>query len=146
HRRIHPDHRIRGELSRESRLEAGEVHGEQHLLGAGIRGGRLSEVRTAWAALAGEARTEPGWHARRVHGEFPCDIRAAIGAPGGTLALLFEVQARSIPAGASLPLCVGFELTPETIVPGPGGQIRLCLSLRDTRFRTIFETLADDVV
>ncbi len=44
-----------------------------------------------------------------------------------------------------MPTCVGFELTLETMVPGPGGQIRLCLSLRDARFRAIFETLAEDV-
>ena len=105
----------------------------------------MSEVKAAWATLAGEARTEPGWHARRVYGGSPCDIRAGIGVPGRTLALLFEVQARSIPAGAALPACVGFELIPEMVVPGPGGEIRLCLTLRDVRFRTLFETLADDV-
>lgn len=105
----------------------------------------MSEVRQAWAALAGEGRTEPGWHVRRVHAGSPCDIRAAIAAPSGTPALLFEVQAQSIPAGAVLPACIGFELTPETMVAGPNGRIRLCLTLRDARFRTVFETLADDV-
>lgn len=106
----------------------------------------MSEVRAAWATLAGEARTEPGWHTRRVHAGASCDIRAAIMAPGGAIALLFEVQSRSVPPGATLPVCVGFELVTETMVPGSGGQIRLCLSLRDTRFRTVFETLADDIV
>ncbi|MCJ2044616.1 PD-(D/E)XK motif protein [Methylobacterium sp. J-078] len=105
----------------------------------------MSEVRRAWDALIGEGRTEPGWHVRRVHSVSSCDIRAAISAPSGALALLFEVQSRSIPAGAALPACVGFQLTPETMVPGPSGQTRLCLSLRDARFRTVFETLAGDV-
>ncbi|MDZ5454437.1 PD-(D/E)XK motif protein [Labrys sp. ZIDIC5] len=102
-------------------------------------------MRAAWATLAGEARTETGWHARRVYGGASCDIRAAISAPGGVIALLFEVQARSIPPGAALPTCVGFELMPEIMVPGAGGRVRLCLSLRDIRFRTVFETLGDDV-
>ena len=99
----------------------------------------------AWATLAAEGRSEPGWHARRVHVGSPCDIRAAIAAPIGHVALLFEVQARSIPSGAVFPDCVGFELMPETMAPGPGGQSRLCLWLRDPRYRAVFETLADDV-
>ena len=105
----------------------------------------MSEIRTAWSVLAGEGRTEPGWHARRVQSGSSCDIRAAIGVPGDTPALLFEVQAQSIPAGAAFPACVGFELAPQTVIPGPNGRVRLCLILRDSRFRTVFGTLADDV-
>ena len=99
----------------------------------------------AWATLSAEGRSEPGWHARRIHVASPCDIRAAIAAPNGDVALLFEVQSRSIPGGTVYPDCVGFELMPETMVPGPGGQSRLCLWLRAPRYRAVFETLADDV-
>lgn len=102
-------------------------------------------MRQTWATLAGEGRTEPGWHVRRVYAESACDIRAAIAAPSGTPALLFEVEAQSIPPGAVLPACIGFELTPETMVAGPNGRLRLCLTLRDARFLTVFETLSEDV-
>lgn len=105
----------------------------------------MSELRSIWAALGVEARTEPGWHVRRVRGGSPCDIRAAVAAPGGAVALLFEVRARSVPAGAAMPDCIGFTLTPEIITAGPGGQLRLCLSLRDARYQPVFETLAEDV-
>jgi hypothetical protein len=66
-------------------------------------------------------------------------------APDRAIAVLFEVSAKSIPPGADLPNCVGFELGPETIEPGPHGRIRLCLVLKDARYRDVFGTLGDDV-
>jgi len=101
-------------------------------------------ISDLWTALAQEGRTEAGWHARRVHSQSPCDVRAAI-RPDGTVAVLFEVLAKSIPPGADLPDCLGFQLTLETITPGPGGKARLCLLLKDRRFRDVFTTLAEDV-
>jgi hypothetical protein len=101
-------------------------------------------ISDLWTALAQEGRTEPGWHARRVHSQSPCDVRAAI-RPDGTVAVLFEVLSKSIPPGADLPDCLGFQLSIETITPGPGGMARLCLLLKDRRFRDVFTTLAEDV-
>jgi hypothetical protein len=101
-------------------------------------------ISDIWTALAQEGRSEPGWHARRVHSRSPCDVRAAI-RPDGTVAMLFEVLSRSIPPGADLPDCLGFQLSIETMTPGPGGMSRLCLLLKDRRFREVFTTLAEDV-
>jgi hypothetical protein len=98
----------------------------------------LVAVAEAWAVLAAESRIEPGWHTRRVHAGSACDIRSAVRAPDGALAVLFEVEAKSIPPGAKLPNCVGFEVTLETISPGPGGRVRLCLVLKDQRYRDVF--------
>lgn len=102
-------------------------------------------VAETWDIVSREGRSEPGWHGRRVCVGSPCDIRAAVGAPGGVPALLFEIAARSLPAGAELPTCVGFDLSLEVIEPGSGGRIRLCLVLRSTRYRDVFATLAEDV-
>jgi hypothetical protein len=104
------------------------------------------EAIEAWRALTAEARTEPGWHALRVLAGSACDMRVALRAPDGARAVLFEVAARSLPAGADLPSCVGFDLMLETISPGPGGRVRLCLALRDRRYSDVFSTLADDVL
>jgi Putative PD-(D/E)XK family member, (DUF4420) len=101
-------------------------------------------ISDSWTALAQEGRTEPGWHARRVYSQSPCDVRAAI-RPDGTVAVLFEVLSKSIPPGADLPDCLGFQLSIETITPGPGGMARLCLLLKDRRFRDVFTTMAEDV-
>lgn len=98
-----------------------------------------------WNLISTEGRTEPGWHARRVHLGSACDIRSAVRAPDQTPAVLFEVAARSIPPGADLPNCVGFELGLETIEPGPGGRVRLRLVLKENRYRDVFGTLGDDV-
>ena len=99
-----------------------------------------------WTEIALEGKTEPGWHARRIHSESACDMRAAIQAPSGTIGLLFEVSAKSVPPASELPNCVGFNLAIETMHPGPNGSVRLCLLLKDRRFKDIFTTLAEDVI
>jgi hypothetical protein len=101
-------------------------------------------ISDVWAALEAEGRSEDGWHARRIHSHSSCDVRAAIRADG-TKALLFEVLSKSIPPGADLPDCLGFHLVVETISPGPNGRGRLCLILKDRRFREVFAALCEDV-
>jgi len=102
-------------------------------------------VAEVWDLLAAEGRSERGWHTRRLHTGSACDIRSAVRAPDRGIAVLFEVSAKSIPPGADLPNCVGFQLVPETIEPGPNGRIRLCLVIKDARYRDVFGTLGDDV-
>ncbi len=102
-------------------------------------------VAEAWDTILSEGRQEPGWHARRVYAGSACDIRSAVRAPDSALAVLFEVGAKSIPPGADFSNCIGFELSPETIEPSPSGRIRLCLVLKDKRYRDLFGALADDV-
>lgn len=105
----------------------------------------MSVVGEAWSTILREGRTESGWHARRVHQGSPCDIRGAVKQPEAIPALLFEVNSRSIAAGADLPDCVGFKLALEVIQPGPHGRLRLCLLLKDNAYRDVFEILSDDV-
>ncbi len=105
----------------------------------------MVSVAEAWALLSAEGRTEPGWHARRIHLGSACDIRSAVRASDGTVAVLFEIASKSLLPGAVFPDCVGFELKLETIEPGPNGRVRLCLVLKDARYRDVFGTLGDDV-
>jgi hypothetical protein len=105
----------------------------------------LSSIGEAWSAILRERRTEPGWHARRVHQGSPCDIHAAVKQPEAIPALLIEVNSRSISSGADLPDCVGFKLALEVTQPGPHGRLRLCLLLKDNAYRDVFEILSEDV-
>jgi hypothetical protein len=99
-----------------------------------------------WDAILAEGRTEPGWHARRVRHGSVCDIRAAVRAQDKAEAVLFETASRSVPLNVDVSECVGFEVRIETVVPGPGGRVRICLTLRDRRYRDVFATLCEDVV
>lgn len=103
-------------------------------------------VADTWEVINGEGHAEPGWHARRIRMGSVCDIRASVRAPDCAVAVLFEIAARSVPPGADMPGCVGFELMVEPIDPGPNGRVRICLVLRDQRYRDVFATLAEDVV
>ncbi len=105
----------------------------------------MSELDDVWTALISEARTEPGWHSRRVLLSAPCSIRAAVRPGGGLRGLLFEVAAAALPAGVDYPACAGFILTPETMAPGPGGRVRLILEERGAGYADLFSALAHDV-
>lgn len=105
----------------------------------------MNELESAWTALTSESRTEPGWHSRRVAHTAPCSVRAAVRPTGGR-GLLIDVPAAAIPAGADYPACAGFSVTPETVVPGPGGSVRLTLEERGAGYGDIFTTMATDVV
>lgn len=105
-----------------------------------------AELTEAWNQLAQERPTGNGWITRRLAGAAPCPVRAAIAHPSGTRALLLEVAARSIDSVVEYPSARGFEVYPETITPGPGGTVRLCLVLSDPAHIEEFSVLAGDVV
>lgn len=105
-----------------------------------------AELTEAWNQLAHERPTGNGWMTRRLAGAAPCAIRAAIAHPSGMRALLLEVAARSIDNVVEYPSARGFEVYPETITPGPGGTVRLCLVLSDPEHIEEFGVLAGDVV
>jgi hypothetical protein len=105
----------------------------------------LTVVAAAWEELARAGRTESGWHARRIFPDSVVEIHAAIAQPGGVVAVLVDVSAKSIASTVTYPISAGFEIRPEVVAPGPGGSVRLCLVLREARFREVFGVLAEDV-
>ncbi|MEQ1716900.1 MAG: PD-(D/E)XK motif protein [Hyphomicrobium sp.] len=105
-----------------------------------------AELTEAWNELAHERPTGNGWMTRRLAAATTCAVRAAISHPSGMRALLLEVAARSIDNVVEYPSARGFEVYPETITPGPGGTVRLCLVLSDPAHVDEFSVLADDVV
>jgi Putative PD-(D/E)XK family member, (DUF4420) len=105
----------------------------------------MNDVAKAWEEIGATASPRSGWIARRLFPASPHGIQAAIRSDDGTLALLFEVNVRSLTAGKDRPDCVGFRLDVETVETGPNGRCRLCLVLKDPSYREIFATLAHDV-
>lgn len=105
-----------------------------------------AELAEAWNQLVHEKPTGNGWITRRIAAAAPCPVRAAIAHPSGMRALLVEVAARSIDNVIEYPSARGFEVYPETITPGPGGTVRLCLVLSDPAHIEEFSVLASDVV
>ena len=105
----------------------------------------MTDLTETWRQIALEEHTGTGWVARRIYPDRPTRIQAAIRKPENALAILFEISNRSLPSGASLPDCIGFKLSVEVLRPGPGGNCRLCLTLKDQRYRDVFVALSDDV-
>ena len=106
----------------------------------------MNHVGSLWRDLAGEKlHHKPGWYSRRLFPDAVSDIRAAILEPEGTPALLIEVSSAVVPSDFEFPGSRGFELFPETSVPGPSGQVRLCLLLSDRIYWEVFEVLCQDV-
>ena len=105
----------------------------------------MSDLAEAWRQIALEDHSGSGWVVRRVYPDRPTRIQAAIRKPDDALAILFEIASSSLPSVASLPDCIGFHLSVEVLKPGPGGNCRLCLTLKEQRYRDVFETLAEDV-
>ena len=88
---------------------------------------------------------QDGWYLRRIYPEADSGIFVAMRQPGAVPALLVEVDSTAVGVVAEYPSARGFELYPESVIPGPRGRTRLCLVLADARYRDIFEVLVNDV-
>ena len=105
--------------------------------------GRVSAV---WATLRQDAPDSvPGWFARLLEPESGVRALAALRIPDLRPAVLLEVPAASVPAVREYPSAHGFELYPETVIPGPSGVVRLCLLVSDGVYTEMFSVLAEDV-
>jgi hypothetical protein len=106
----------------------------------------MNHIGSLWRDLAGEKfHHKHGWYSRRLYPDAVSNIRAAILEPEGTPALLIEVPAAVVPSDFEFPGSRGFDLFAETLVPGPSGQVRLCLLLSDRIYWEVFEVLCQDV-
>lgn len=106
----------------------------------------MSLTSATWEEIGRPRQGGNGWLVRRLHPDSQHEIQVARRARDDAIGLLFEVSTRSMPMGATLPDCVGFNTILETIAPGPGGICRICLVLKDQIYLEIFATLASDIV
>ena len=103
------------------------------------------DVAERWNELAAEGRAEAGWHVRRMHAPSTTALYAALKQPSQSKGLLLVVRSRSINTSDLFPASSGFEVTLETVSPGPNGSVRICLELTEARYGEVFAVLADDV-
>lgn len=103
----------------------------------------MTAIDDAWNALRQEARSEPGWHVRRVHASSSCEILAGIRQPGSVPGLLLEVSTDDIPARLSLPKSKGF-VVDSLLLEGSSGRVRFALVLADRAYEVVFSVLCDD--
>jgi hypothetical protein len=106
----------------------------------------MSLTSATWEEIGRARQGGNGWLVRRLHPESQHEIQVARRSSDDAIGLLFEVSTRSMPMGAALPDCVGFNTILETIAPGPSGSCRICLVLKDQLYLEIFATLANDIV
>lgn len=105
----------------------------------------MSVVREAWTMLDAEARTETGWHLRRIFPSAAFDIFAGIHQPEATPGLILETPVATLPAFRLLPRSPGFVV--EATPPGqsPTARGRIVLSLADPAYLEVFPVLCQDV-
>lgn len=99
-----------------------------------------------WEEIEAAPKLLSGWIVRRLYPESSLEILAGRRARDDARALLIEIGTRSMPSGAHLPDCLGFQVSLETIKPGPGGTCRVCLLLKENRYIEIFTALCNDIV
>ncbi|BCW88252.1 hypothetical protein sos41_13910 [Alphaproteobacteria bacterium SO-S41] len=97
-----------------------------------------------WELLQLEARTEAGWHLRRILPTSPCEIFAALHQPDGTPGLVLEVSPLSFGSYPEIPVAVGFRLVSQLIGHSRNGRVRVILSLADPAYSAVFSVLCMD--
>jgi hypothetical protein len=102
-------------------------------------------LRQAWDRLLQADEGGSGWNTLRLLPETACTIRAAIRFPERVPALLVELMAVSVEKVKEYPSSRGFSVYPESITPGPRGQVRICLVLSDATHFEEFAALSEDV-
>jgi hypothetical protein len=105
----------------------------------------VSTVSDAWTALTREARSEKGWHVRRVYPQAPCEILAGVRQPGTTPGLIIEVRLEDVPPGLVLPRSNGFSVEPVVLGGVQTGRVRFALALTDHAYEPVFAVLCEDV-
>ena len=106
----------------------------------------MKSVETAWALIAGEAKSQPGLVARRLHPQAELEIYAGLDRPSDVPVVCIHIKPAALRAAVELPSSAGFLVQrEENPQPGPN-PVRLSLRLSVPRYRDVFGVLAQDVV
>lgn len=106
----------------------------------------MEDLETMWSKLESDNSQSEGYLRLRVRPSSRCGLFIAVTKPENNRALLLEVPANAIPAKAEYPQSNGFKVEPVPITYGPTGDVRLVLSITDTRYLDIFSVLVCDII
>lgn len=103
------------------------------------------EIEAIWQEIEQEGHQESGWHGRKISRGSPHDLLAGRRMPSGSVGLLYDIDASSVPAGTEWPEGKGFRTQVQMITPGPGGKLRVALELSGAQYRDVFSALCADI-
>jgi len=103
------------------------------------------EIEKVWQEIEAEAKPQAGWHLRKISRGSPHELLAGRKMPSGSVGLLYELDASSIPAGTEWPEGKGFRTQVQVIAPGPAGRLQVVLELAGLQYRDVFAALCGDI-
>lgn len=103
------------------------------------------DVEAIWQAIEQEGNQQPGWHGRKISRGSPHDLLAGRRMPSGSVGLLYNLDASSVPPGIEWPEGKGFRTQVQPVTPGPNGRLRVALELSSAQYRDVFSSLCADI-
>lgn len=103
------------------------------------------DVEAIWQAIEREGNQQSGWHGRTISRGSPHGLLAGRRMPSGSVGLLYDLDASSVPAGTEWPEGKGFRTQLQPLSPGPNGRLRVALELSSAQYRDVFSALCADI-
>lgn len=103
------------------------------------------DIEALWQEIEREAHRESGWHGRKISRGSPHELLAGRRMPSGSVGLLYDLDASSVPPGAEWPEGKGFRTQVQMITAGSGGKLRVALELSGAQYRDVFAALCADI-
>jgi hypothetical protein len=103
------------------------------------------DVEAIWQAIEQEGHRQSGWHGRKISRGSPHDLLAGRRMPSGSVGLLYDLDASSVPPGTEWPEGKGFRTQVQPVTPGPNGRLRVALELSSGQYRDVFSSLCADI-
>lgn len=103
------------------------------------------EIEAIWQEIEEEGHKESGWHGRMISRGSPHDLLAGRRMPSGSVGLLYDIDASSVPPGTEWPEGKGFRMQVQMITAGSNGKLRVALELSSAQYRDVFSALCADI-
>lgn len=103
------------------------------------------DIEAIWQEIEAEGRQQSGWHGRKISRGSLHDLLAGRRMPSGSVGLLYDLDASSVPPGTEWPEGKGFRTEVQVVTPGPGGKLRVALELSGAQYRDVFAALCADI-
>lgn len=103
------------------------------------------DFEAIWREIETEGHSKSGWHGRKISRGSPHDLLAGRRMPSGSVGLLYDLDASSVPPGTEWPEGKGFRTQIQVVTQGPGSKLRVALELSGAQYRDVFSALCADI-